>query len=173
MIHFDPKVLIRPLSDVEPGSLVRWGDRGQHVGFCILSAGDPNLRKAFAFYDSETHRFNWQHADVPTVVDYGPDVIVRPDVETFAPELTAQADGTLYTLDGVPHLIVPVGNNTRFLNLSTGELQSRQSWPMMGGYWTWVAGVRGGANGFTELLSIAPKFESAFDDEGPTEPDIV
>jgi hypothetical protein len=155
MIHFDPKVSIRPLADVDAGSLVRWGDRGQHVGFCILSAGDPNSRKSFVIYDSETHRFNWQYADVATVVDYGPEVIVRPDVESFGPELTPQADGTLYALDGAPHLIVAVANNTRFLNLSTGELQSRQSWPMVGGYRTWVAGIRGGENAFTELLSIA------------------
>jgi hypothetical protein len=154
MIHFDPPKSIKSLADVEPGSLVRLGEQGQHLGFCMVSSGDPNLRRSVVTYDQQAHRFYYQHLDSPTVVDYGNTIIVRPDAGSFSPELAAQADGTLYTLEGVPHLVVAVGNAIRFLNLSTGQLQSRQSWPMMGGYRSWIAGVRGLDGRFIEVLSI-------------------
>jgi hypothetical protein len=172
MIRFDPPVSMKPLTDVESGSLVRWGDQGQHAGFCVISTGDPQQRKSFVTYDPEAHRFNWEYADSPTVVSYGNEVIVRPDVASFAPELTVQADGTLYTLEGSPHLVVAMGNSVRFLDLSTGELKSRQSWPMMGGYRSWIAGVLRRDSGLVEVLSVTPRRE-VHPDDGPTEPEEV
>jgi hypothetical protein len=170
MIHFDPPVSIKPLTDVEPGSLVRWGDQGHHIGFCVFSTGDPQRRKACVVHDPDAHRFTWIYAESTTVVSYGNEVIVRPDIASFAPELTVQADGTLFTLEGSPHLIVAVGNSPQFLDLSTGELKSRQSWPMMGGYRSWVAGVQR-SDGFVEVLSVTPRRE-VHPDEGPTEPEV-
>jgi hypothetical protein len=161
MIHFDPPGSIKPLTDVEPGSLVRWGEQGQHVGFCVISTADPSLRKSFVTYDPETNRFNWLYAEDSTVVSYGSDIIVSTDVGSFSPALTARTDGTLYTLDGAPHLVVAIGNDIRFLNLATGEHQSKPSWPMMGGYRCWIAGVRGLDNRLFELLSVAPTYEEA------------
>jgi hypothetical protein len=172
MVHFDPPVSIRLLTDVEPGSFVRWGEQGQHVGICVIATNDPSLRKAFVRYDSEARRFNWEYAEGVTVVSYGSDLVVKPDIGSFSPELTAQADGTLYTLDGLPHLLVAVGNALRFLNLASGELQSRHSFPQMGGYRRWIAGIRGLDSRVVELLSVTQK-SAVILDEGPLDPDEV
>jgi hypothetical protein len=163
MIQFDPPVLVKPLSDVQPGSFVR-GENAQRVAICIISTGDPHKRKTLVIHDAQAHRFTWEHADNPTVVSYESDVIVKPDVGSFHPELTATVSDTLYTFDASPYLIVAMGNGIRFVNLASGELQSRQSWPMMGSYRRWTAGVRGMDGRFIELLSVS-QYGAAFEQD--------
>jgi len=162
MVTFDPPVSVTPLSGVDPGSIVRWKEAATwRVGFTVISNGDPN-RRAIAAYYPGAHHFGWHHREGDlTVLSYGRDIIVRPDVESFAPDLTVTAgDVTLYTLEGAPTLIVMAGNDhsdMRFLNVETGNIESRRSWPLMSGYRTWSAGVCLRDGTFVEVLSVSPR----------------
>jgi len=160
MVTFDPPVSVKLLSAVDPGSIVRWKEGGiWRVGFTVVSNGDPN-RKAIAAYYPGAHHFGWHHRENLTVLSYGSEIIVRPDVESFALDLTVTSgDVTLYTLEGASTLIVMAGNNQsemRFLNLETGNIESRRGWPLMSGYRTWSAGVCLRDGTFVEVLSVSP-----------------
>jgi hypothetical protein len=164
MVHFDPPVSVKLLSETDRGALVRWKEGAiWHVGFCVIVNAEP-LRKAIAVYEPVAHCFKWHYRENLTVVSYGGDVLLRPDIESFASDLAVTAaDDTLYTLEGAPTLMVAVGNNDfRFLNLASGELQSRRAWPMMVGFRSWSAGVSLRDGTFVELLSVSS--DSAFDE---------
>jgi hypothetical protein len=133
MITFDPPISVQPLATVKPGSLVRWGESGEHLGFAVRSTNDPNGPMSLVHFDAVARTFVWQYADQQTVLSYDGDAIVRPDVQSFSPSFTIAVDGSLYWLEGAPYISVQVGNNVRFLDLSTGELKSRQSWPLVDG----------------------------------------
>jgi hypothetical protein len=152
MITFDPPVSVQSLASVKAGSLVRWGERGDHLGVAVRSTNDPNGQMSFVQYDAVARRFVWQYADQQTVLSYDGDVVVRPDVQSFSPSFTIAVDSSLYWLDAAPYISVQVGNNLRFLDLSTGELKSRQGWPMVGGFRAWAAGVRNTRGEFVPLF---------------------
>jgi hypothetical protein len=155
MITFEPLVSVQSIASTRPGSLVRWGEKGEHIGFAVRSTNDPNGEMSLVQYDAAARRLVWQYADPQTVLSYDGDVIVRPDVQSFSPSFTIAVDGSLYWLDGAPYVSVQVGNNVRFLDLNTGELKSRQSWPMVGGFRAWTAGVRGPDGELFPLIEVA------------------
>lgn len=155
MITFDPLVSVQPLASAKPGSLLRWGEKGEHLGFAVRSTNDPNGQVSLVYYDATARRFVWQYADPQTVLSYDGQIVVRPDVKSFSPSFTIAVDSSLYWLDGAPHVSVQVGNNLRFLDLSTGELKSRQAWPMVGGFRAWTAGVRGTDSELVLLIEVA------------------
>jgi hypothetical protein len=156
MIIFDPPVSVQPLASIRPGSFVRWGVNGEQLGFTVRSTNDPNGQISLVQYDRAARRFVWHYADPQTVLSYGGDVVVRADVQSFSPSFTIAVDSSLYWLDDAPHVSVAVGNNLRFLDLNTGELQSRQAWPMVGGFRAWVAGVRRADGEFAPLIDVGP-----------------
>jgi hypothetical protein len=155
MITFDPPISVQPLATVKPGSLVRWGEKGEHLGFAVRSSNDPNGQISLVHCDAAARRFVWQYADAQTVLSYDGNVVVRPDVQSFSPSLIIAVDSSLYWLDAAPYASVQVGNNLRFLDLSTGELKSRQAWPMVGGFRAWTAGVRGVDGELLPLIEVA------------------
>jgi hypothetical protein len=171
MITFDPPASIMTLSNVAPGSLVRWDAGAVNTGFCVIRANDPT--KSLVSYDQQAQRFHYRHRDNPTVISYGNDVIVHPEPASFQPELTVAVDGTLYILEEVPHLMVAVGNDFRFLNLVSGEIYSRSSWPMMAGFRSWSAGVRRTNNEFIKLLCIVPRTPEGDTNHESPEPEVV
>jgi hypothetical protein len=172
MIQFDPPVSIKPLSEVQLGSIVRLGANAETIGFCVSGTQDP--RKGFAAYHADHRRFNWQYVETATVVSYDGAVIIKPEIESFvSDQAVGVPDSTLYTLEGAPTVMLIVGNNAmRFLNISTGHFEGRQSWPLMSGYRNWLAGVRGGDGEFIELLAVSQTFGTEFG-EGPIEPEEV
>jgi hypothetical protein len=155
MITFDPLVSVQPLASVKPGSLVRWGEKGEYMGFAVRSTNDPNGQMSLVHYDGSARRFIWQYADPQTVLSYDGHVVVRPNVQSFSPSFAIAVDSSLYWLDGAPYISVQVGNNFRFLDLSTGELKSRQAWPMVGGFRAWTAGVTGADGELVPLIDVA------------------
>jgi hypothetical protein len=154
MITFDPAVSVQPLASVKQGSLVRWGENGEHRGFAVRAINDPNGQMSLVQYDAAARRFVWQYSDPQTVLSYDGDCVVRPDVQSFSPSFAIAVDSSLYWLDGAPYISVQVGNNLRFLDLNTGELKSRQTWPMVGGFRTWVARVRSVDGEFVPLIAV-------------------
>jgi hypothetical protein len=157
MITFDPRISVQQLAGVKPCSLVRWGEQGEHIGLAVRSTNDPNAQMSLVHYDTAAGRFVWQYADPQTILGYDGPVIVKPDVQSFSPSFTPSVDSALYWLDGTPYVSVQVGNNMRFLDLSNGELKSRQSWPMVGGFRAWAAGVGNSAGEFIPLIEVTPR----------------
>ena len=175
MITFNPPISVQWLADVRPGSIVRWGEQGEQgeqLGFCVLSSSGPNGQKSLVTYDSSAARFVWQCADPQTVVSYDGDIVVTPNVQTFSPAFTISTDSSLYWLEGVPSVSVQVGNNVRFLDLNAGELKSRQSWPMVGGFRAWNAGIWGADGKFIPLMEIGVRRVAAIGDSS-VEPELT
>ncbi len=154
MITFDPAISVQLLESVKPGSFVRWGENGGQVGYAVRSANDPNGQTSLVQYDTAARRFVWQYGDPQTVLSYDAACVVRPDISSFSPSFAIGADSALYWLDGVPSISVQVGNGLRFLDLSTGELKSRQGWPMVGGFRIWAAGTRNVDSKFIPLIEV-------------------
>src|SRR2546421_196788 len=92
-IKFDSAVLGQALASVKPGAIVRWGEKGEHLGFAVRSTNDPNGQMSLVQYDAAVRRFVWQYADPQTVLSYDGDVAVRPDVQSFSPSFTIAVDG--------------------------------------------------------------------------------
>jgi len=135
-MELNPSLKIKLLSAVDAGSLILLGD---NYGFCIVNEGDPVKRRSVILYDGTTFRHEvgvW-----PSVVDFGKGYTVSPDLGTFDPDAAPEPNGTLYFLDGSPTLIVPLESSVAFVDLTTGSISSRSSWPALSGFRSWRAGV--------------------------------
>jgi len=135
-MEFNPSLKITLLSAVDPGSLILLGDT---YGFCIVSDGDPSKQRAVILYDGTAFRYEvgvW-----PAVVDFGKGYTVSPDLGAFDPDTAPEPNGTLYFLDGSPTLILPMESSIAFVNLATGSMSYRSSWPAISGFRSWRAGV--------------------------------
>ena len=135
-MEFNPSLKIQLLSAVDPGSLILLGDA---YGFCIVSEGDPSKQRAVILYDGTT--FRYQAGVWPSVVDFGKSYTVSPDLATFDSDAAPEPNGTLYFPDGSPTLIVPMESSIAFVDLTTGSISSRSSWPALSGFRSWRAGV--------------------------------
>jgi hypothetical protein len=135
-MEFNPSLKIRPLSAVDAGSLVLLGDT---YGFCIVSEGDASKQHGVILYDGAAFRYEFGVS--PSVVDFGKSFTVSPDLATFDPEAAPEPSGTLYFLDGSPTLLLPTESSIAFVNLATGSMSSRSSWPALSGFRSWRAGV--------------------------------
>jgi hypothetical protein len=135
-MEFNPSLNIKPLSAVEAGSLVLLGDT---YGFCIVGERDAANQRAVLLYDGSS--FRYELGASPFVVDFGKGYTVSPDLATFDADAAPEPNGTLYFLDGAPTLIVPMEPSVVFVNLATGGVASRSSWPALSGFRSWRAGV--------------------------------
>lgn len=135
-MEFNPSLKIMLLSSVDPGSLILLGDT---YGFCIVREGDPAKQRAVIRYDGTA--FQYEVGTWPLVVDFGKDYTISPDLATFDPNVAPEPNGTLYFLDGSPSLVLPMGPSIGFVNLTTGSISSRSSWPILSGFRSWRAGV--------------------------------
>jgi hypothetical protein len=135
-MEFNPSLKIQLLSAVDPGSLILLGDA---YGFCIVAAGDPSKQRAVILYDGTA--FRYEAGIWPSVIDFGKSYTVSPDLATFDPDAAPEPNGTLYFLDGSPTLVVPMESSIAFVNLTTGSMSSRSSWPGISGFRSWRAGV--------------------------------
>jgi hypothetical protein len=135
-MEFNPSLKIKPLSAVDPGSLILLADS---YGFCIVSDGDPSRQRAVILYDGTA--FRYESGIWPSVVDFGKSYTVSPDLSTFDPDAVTEPNGTLYFLDGAPTLVVPLDSSVAFVNLATGSMSSGSSWPTSSGFRSWRAGV--------------------------------
>jgi len=135
-MEFNPSLRIKLLSSVDPGSLILFGDT---YGFCIVREGDPAKQRAVIRYDGTA--FQYEVGTWPHVVDFGKDYTISPDLATFDPNVAPEPNGTLYFLDGSPCLVLPMGPSIGFVNLTTGSISSRSSWPILSGFRSWRAGV--------------------------------
>ena len=135
-MEFNPSLKIKPLSAVDAGSLILLGDS---YGFCTAGEGDPAQQRAVIRYDGTA--FQYEAGTWPHVVDFGKDYTISPDLATFDPNVAPEPNGTLYFLDGSPTLVLPMGSSIAFVNLATGSISSRASWPILSGFRSWRAGV--------------------------------
>ena len=135
-MEFNPSLKIKPLSAVDAGSLILFGDT---YGFCTVSEGDPAQQRAVIRYDGTA--FQYEVGTWPHVVDFGKDYTISPDLAAFDPNVAPEPNGTLYFLDGSPTLVLPTGSSIAFVNLATGSISSRASWPILSGFRSWRAGV--------------------------------
>ena len=135
-MEFNPSLKIKPLSAVDAGSLILIGDA---YGFCIISEGDDSKQRAVILYDGAAFRHEARVSS--SVVDFGKSFTVSPDLATFDPDAAPEPNGTLYFIDGSPTLILPMEPSIVFVNLATGSMSSRASWPVMSGFRSWRAGV--------------------------------
>jgi hypothetical protein len=136
-VEFNPSLKIRPLSAVDAGSLILLGDA---YGFCIVGEGDPAKRRAAMLFDGTAFRYEigvW-----PSVIDFGKSYTISPDLASFDPDVTPEANGALRFFDGSPSLILQTESSIAFVNLTTGSIASRSSLPPMGAFRSWRAGVR-------------------------------
>ena len=166
-MEFNPTLKIRPLSAVDAGSLILLGDT---YGFCIAGGGDPSKRRAAILYDGTT--FRYEAGVWPSVIDFGTSYTVSPDLATFDPDVAPEPNGTLYFLDGSPTLILPTESSIAFVNLPTGALSSRSSWPAMSGFRSWRAGVPIDGE-LVPLIEVAPEGATFGEGEAfePEQPD--
>ena len=149
-MEFNPSLKIKPLSSVDAGSLILFGDT---YGFCIVGEGDPAKQRAVIRYDGTA--FQYEVGTWPQVVDFGRGYTLSPDLATFDPDVAAEPNGTLYFLDGVPTLVLPMASSIGFVNLTTGTMSSRASWPTVSGFRSWRAGVP--INGeLVPLIEVVP-----------------
>jgi hypothetical protein len=150
-MEFNPSLKIKPLAAVEAGSLILLGDT---YGFCIVGEGDVSKRRAVILFDGAT--FRYEAGDWSSVVDFGRSYTVSPDLATFDADAAAEPNGTLYFLDGSPTLIVPTESSLAFVNLATGSITSRSSWPAASGFRSWRAGVPIDGE-LVPLIDVAPE----------------
>jgi len=165
-MEFNPSLKVRPLSAVDAGSLILLGDT---YGFCILGEGDASKQRAVILYDGTT--FRYEAGASPCVVDFGKGYTVSPDLATFDADAAAEPNGTLYFLDGSPTLILQTEPSIAFVNLTTGSISSRSSWPTLSGFRSWRAGVPIDGE-LVPLIEVGPEAASfgegdAFEPEQP------
>lgn len=135
-MEFNPSLKIKPLSAVDAGSLILLGDT---YGFCIVSEGDASKQCGVILFDGAA--FRYEVGSWSSVVDFGKSYTVSPDLATFDPDAAPEPNGTLYFLDGSPTLVLPTESSIAFVNLTTGSISSRSSWPALSGFRSWRAGV--------------------------------
>ena len=163
-MEFNPSLKIKLLSAVDAGSLVLLGDA---YGFCIVNEGDPSRRRGAILYDGTAFRYEvgvW-----PSVIDFGRSYTVSPDLGTFDPDVAPEPSGTLYFIDGSPTLIVPTEASMAFVDLTTGSISSRSSWPALSGFRSWRAGVPIDGE-LVPLIDVAPE-SPTFGEGGAFEPE--
>jgi hypothetical protein len=163
-MEFNPSLRIKPLSAVDAGSLILLGD---NYGFCIVSEGDPSKQRAVILYDGTA--FRYEVGSWPSVVDFGKSYTVSPDLATFDPDAAPEPNCTLYFLDGSPTLILPTESSIAFVNLTTGAMSSRPSWPAMSGFRSWSAGVPIDGE-LVPLIEVGPE-AATFGEGGAFEPE--
>ncbi len=165
-MEFNPSLRIKVLSSVDAGSLILFGDS---YGFCIVGEGDPAKQRAVIRYDGSA--FQYEMGTWPQVVDFGRDYTLSPDLATFDPNVAPEPNGTLYFLDGSPNLVLPTGSSLAFVNLATGSISTRSTWPTVSGFRSWRAGVPidGELVPLIEVVPDGPTFVEgdAFEPEQP------
>jgi hypothetical protein len=150
-MEFNPSLKIKVLSSVDAGSLILFGDT---YGFCTVREGDPAKQRAVIRYDGTA--FQYEVGAWPQVIDFGKDYTISPDLATFDPDVAPEPNGTLYFLDGSPTLVLPMGSSIGFVNLATGSVSSRASWPIVSGFRSWRAGVPIDAE-LVPLIEVGPE----------------
>jgi hypothetical protein len=133
-MEFNPSLKIRPLAAVDAGSLILLGDS---YGFCVIGNGNPE--RAAILYDGTT--FRYESGVEYAVIDFGKGYTLSPDLATFDPDIAPEPGGTLYFLEGAATLILPMEPSLALVDLATGSLSSRSSWPAISGFRSWRAGV--------------------------------
>jgi hypothetical protein len=81
MAVFDPPMSVQPLTNVKPGSLMRWG-----------SSNDPHGQKSLVHFNASARRFEWQYRNPQTVASYDAGMVVKPDTQSFSPIFTIGTD---------------------------------------------------------------------------------
>src|ERR1700690_1321644 len=115
-MEFNPSLKITVLSAVDPGSLILVGDT---YGFCIVSDGDPSKQRAVILYDGTA--FKYEVGVWPTVVDFGKNFTVRPDLGKLDPDPAPEQNGSLYFFDWSPTLFLQMESSIAIVNLATGS----------------------------------------------------
>jgi hypothetical protein len=163
-MEFNPSLKITLLSAVDAGSLILVGDA---YGFCVVAEGDPSQQRAAILYDGTA--FRYELGGSPSVVDFGKSYTVSPDLGTFDPDIAPEPNGTLYFVAGSATLIVPLESSPAFVDLTTGLISSRSSWPALSGFRSWRAGVPIDGQ-LVPLIDVAPE-GATFGEGGAFEPE--
>jgi hypothetical protein len=170
MTRLDPRIAVRPISHVAPGSLVQLGGMR---GFCARSSRDPNETRSMVMYDPE--RASFLHRVTPAaVIDFGVDWIIVPNLRSVVEDLlpSSDASGELWLLGDSPSLVFRAGDNgPRLLDLKTGTIEPLQRGAGTTAFRTWTVGVNTAAAGYVTLLEVGPRPSLPFEpDEEPPEP---
>ncbi len=170
MTTLDPRIAVRQISHVAPGSLVQLGGMR---GFCVRSPRDPTETRSIVMYD--TQRACFLHRVTPAaVIDFGVDWIIVPDLKNVAenPLPSSEASSELWLLGDSPSLVFRAGDNgLRLLDLKTGTIEPLQRGAGMTAFRSWRVGVNTSVAGFMPLLEIGPRLTLPFErDEELSQP---
>ncbi len=129
MMKLDPPIVIRPLSEVAPGSLVQLG---RERGFCAFSRRDPS-QKLLVMYDPERLEFHLRLTPV-AVLDMGSNLVIAPNLQSLVENLEPSSEATTELLlrGDSPKLVFRGGDiGPRLLDLKTGAIELLERGPGM------------------------------------------
>jgi hypothetical protein len=173
MITLDPPMAVRLLSEVKPGSLVELGGAR---GFCAFNPSDPSKTRIMVMYDAKRGAFRYSMTPV-TVLDFGADLIINPNLKSVLEDLLPSGEATteLLLLGDSPKIVlrIDVGDSARLLDLKTGQLEPLPRGATMTAFKQWTVCIDTKAGRLLPLLDVGPRFVTAIEDDGPTEPDEV
>ena len=154
MITFDPPVLICPLSNVAPGSIIRVAGR---IGFCGQSPEDPQQNLMLIYTESPRFRFRIPDQSI-TVLNFGSDLVIRPNLPSFQFEhVPAGQDSTseLLIVDGAPKIVMHAeGGSTRMLDLNSGKTGPAAR-NIASAFTIWEVGIELSFGRFFPLMSLS------------------
>jgi hypothetical protein len=162
MSTLDPPVVIRPLSDVAPGSLVQLeGLRG----FCAFNPRGPGQTRVMVNYDAERGAFRYLVTPAG-VLDFGTNLLIVPDPSSLVsidPNLEASTE-LLLVGDAAKIQFQLEAGDARQVDLKSGVIEPLTH-DLVAAFRAWTVGVNTASGGFLPLLKIAPR--PAGGDAGP------
>ena len=151
MRKLEPQIAVKALNDVPHGALVLF----QHA--IAFAAFNPSARVVtLAAHDAPNGRFVYRYFDSapPTVLVPTGEVVIRPNLHSFAPDVNLQPASTSLFYKDEPYLVVqlPIASDFRLLGLNTGALVSARQ-TQMDAFTAWEVGVMS-LGEFLPLLKI-------------------
>ena len=167
MPQFDPSIVVLALSAIESGSIVRWKD--DRYCFCARSDDDPDTR-CLILHNAESGAFEYLGSEEVFVVAHDKEeLIIKPSLDSFQPDMSpsSRSTGELYIRDGLPMIIVRMGNDPhRLLALDSGTIEAfdRDGLMPMCGFTAWSIGVWQSDGEFLSLMDLDAEYGHSDDD---------
>ncbi|MGO9991220.1 MAG: hypothetical protein ACLPTF_01735 [Steroidobacteraceae bacterium] len=154
MRKVEPQFAVKALNHVSAGALVIFHHA---VAFTGINRSVPATQQivTLATHDAQNGRFVYRYFDSaqPTVLVPTGEVVIRPNLHSFTPDVSLQPASTPLFYKDEPYLVVELPENDfRLLGLNTGSLVSTQL-SQMDAFIAWEVGVMS-LGEFLPLLKI-------------------
>lgn len=155
MRKVEPQFAVKALNDVSAGALVIFHHAVAFAGINRSALATQQI-VTLAAHDARIGRFVYRYFDSapPSVLVPTGEVVIRPNLHSFTPDVSLQPASTPLFYSDEPYLVVqlPTASEFRLLGLNTGVLVSARQ-TQMDAFTSWEVGVMS-LGEFLPLLQI-------------------